>query len=75
MSLALCFVLGSAWLGVAGPRELAAQLVPLGPEVDLRRFASKIEGYPLGSSTAPAAGVAPSGTVSGSSSSTWRRRG
>ena len=33
--LALCFLLGSAWLGVAGPRELAAQLVPLGPEVDL----------------------------------------
>lgn len=34
-SLALCFVLGSAWLGVAGPRELAAQVVPLGPEIDL----------------------------------------
>lgn len=34
-SLALCFVLGSAWLGVAGPRGLVAQLVPRGPEVDL----------------------------------------
>jgi hypothetical protein len=33
--LALCFLLISAWLGVADPRGLAAQLVPLGPEVDL----------------------------------------
>ena len=33
--LALCFVLGSAVLGMAGPRGLAAQLVPRGPEVDL----------------------------------------
>jgi hypothetical protein len=34
--LALCLLLSAAWLGVAGPRGLAAQLVPLGPEIDLR---------------------------------------
>jgi hypothetical protein len=33
--IALCFLLSAAWLGVAGPRGLAAQLVPLGPETDL----------------------------------------
>jgi hypothetical protein len=33
--LALCFLLSLAWLGVAGPRGLAAQLVPRGPEVNL----------------------------------------
>jgi len=33
--LALCLLLSAAWLGVAGPRGLAAQLVPLGPEIDL----------------------------------------
>lgn len=34
--LALVLLLGFAWLGVVGPRGLAAQLVPLGPEIDLR---------------------------------------
>lgn len=33
--LALGLLLSAAWLGLAGPRSLAAQLVPLGPEVDL----------------------------------------
>lgn len=32
---ALCLLLASAWLGVTGPRGLAAQLVPLGPEIEL----------------------------------------
>lgn len=34
--LALGFLLGSAWLGLVEPRGLAAQLVPVGPEIDLR---------------------------------------
>jgi hypothetical protein len=34
--LALCFLLSVAWIGIAGTRGLVAQLVPLGPEVDLR---------------------------------------
>lgn len=34
--LTLCFLLSVAWIGIAGPRGLVAQLVPLGPEVDLR---------------------------------------
>ncbi len=33
--LTLFLLLGTIGLGVAGPRELAAQLVPLGPETDL----------------------------------------
>ncbi|HEX3128441.1 MAG TPA: hypothetical protein VH394_14015 [Thermoanaerobaculia bacterium] len=33
--LALGFLLSVAWIGIAGTRGLAAQLVPLGPEVDL----------------------------------------
>jgi hypothetical protein len=33
--LALYFLVSLAWLGVAGPRELAAQLVARGPELDL----------------------------------------
>ncbi len=33
MRFALVLLLGSAWLGAAGPRELAAQPAPLGPEV------------------------------------------
>jgi hypothetical protein len=32
---ALVLLLGSAWLGAAGPRGLAAQPAPLGPEVEL----------------------------------------
>src|SRR4051794_9995333 len=32
----LLLLLGVAWLGLAGPRGLAAQLVPLGPEIQLR---------------------------------------
>ena len=31
--IALALLLGTAWLGVAGPRRLAAQPAPLGPEV------------------------------------------
>ena len=35
MRIALALLLGTAWLGAAGPRGLAAQPAPLGPEVEL----------------------------------------
>lgn len=58
--LALVLLLGFAWLGVVGPRGLAAQLVPLGPEstaplgppVGVRSEASDIFDVPWGGSVA-----------------------
>jgi hypothetical protein len=36
MRFTLVLLFSAAWLGTAGPRGLAAQLVPLGPEIDLQ---------------------------------------